>query len=118
LIYFLLGVEMEQTFMHHLQLKSMSLITMPMPGSLYWQMKITLKVILRNLVSNAIKFTDNKGNITLATQIKNNSIIISITDTGKGMDADEIEKTLLPQYHFSHSGTSGERANRHKLAFM
>jgi signal transduction histidine kinase len=64
---------------------------------------------LRNLVSNAIKFTDNKGSITLGTQIKDNSIIISVTDTGKGMDAGEIEKLFSINTHFSHSGTSGER---------
>jgi len=72
---FLLGVEMEQTFMHHLQLKSIEFNNNAYAGQSVLADENHIKVILRNLVSNAIKFTDNKGNITLATQIKNNSII-------------------------------------------
>jgi signal transduction histidine kinase len=106
---FLLGVEMEQTFMHHLQLKSIDFTNNAYAGQSVLADENHIKVILRNLVSNAIKFTDNKGNITLATQIENNSLIISVTDTGKGMDVNEIEKLFSINTHFSHSGTSGER---------
>ncbi|WP_073406623.1 tetratricopeptide repeat-containing sensor histidine kinase [Mucilaginibacter sp. OK098] len=106
---FLLGVEMEQTFMHHLQLKSIDFTNKAYAGQSVLADENHIKVILRNLVSNAIKFTGNKGNITLATQLEDNSIIISVTDTGKGMDADEIEKLFSINTHFSLSGTSGER---------
>ena len=106
---FLLGVEMEQTFMHHLQLKNIVFNNNAYAGQSVLADENHMKVILRNLVSNAIKFTDHKGSITLTTQIKDNSIIISVTDTGKGMDADEIEKLFSISTHFSHSGTSGER---------
>lgn len=68
-----------------------------------------IKVILRNLVSNAIKFTDSNGSITLATVVEDNGLIVSVTDTGKGMDRSEIEKLFSISTHFSHSGTSGER---------
>lgn len=106
---FLLGVEMEQTFIHQLQLKNIDFNNDAYAGQSVLADENHIKVILRNLVSNAIKFTDNKGSITLATKIEGSSIIISITDTGKGMDADEIEKLFSVNTHFSHSGTSGER---------
>lgn len=106
---FLLGVEMEQTFMHHLQLKNIEFINGAFPGQSAIADENHIKVILRNLVSNAIKFTDNKGKITLATKIKDNSIIVSVTDTGKGMKADDVEKLFSLNTHFTNSGTSGER---------
>ena len=105
---FLLGVEMEQTFTHHLQLKGIEFINKAFAGQSVMADENHVKVILRNLVSNAIKFTDNKGTITLATKIEDNSIIVSVTDTGKGMAPGEIEKLFFISTHFSHSGTSGE----------
>jgi signal transduction histidine kinase len=104
---FLLGVEMEQTFIHHLQLKGIEFINLAYAGQSVLADENHIKVILRNLVSNAIKFTD-KGNITIATQIENSSIIVSVTDTGKGMNNNEMEDLFSFSTHFSHSGTSGE----------
>ncbi|MES2112872.1 MAG: HAMP domain-containing sensor histidine kinase [Bacteroidota bacterium] len=105
---FLLGVEMEQTFLHHLQLKNIEFINGAFPGQSVLADENHLKVILRNLVSNAIKFTNNSGNITLSTKIIDNSIIVSVTDTGKGMRPEEVEKLFSLNTHFSNSGTSGE----------
>ncbi|MBN2664524.1 MAG: PAS domain S-box protein [Bacteroidales bacterium] len=45
-----------------------------------------LKTIIRNLVSNAIKYTPENGKITISAQQNHNEIIIKITDTGTGMD--------------------------------
>ena len=106
---FLLGVEMEQTFVHALQLKNIEFINRAYPGQRVLGDENHLKVILRNLVSNAIKFTDNKGSIKLSTVIENNELIISIEDSGKGMTNDEMAKLFFLDTHFSNSGTSGEK---------
>jgi signal transduction histidine kinase len=105
---FLLGVEMEQTFVHHLQLKNIEFTNHAFAGQSVQADENHIKVILRNLVSNAIKFTDNNGSIVLATKVDYNSLIVSVTDTGKGMNRDEIEKLFSISTHFSNSGTSGE----------
>jgi signal transduction histidine kinase len=106
---FLLGVEMEQTFLHHLQLKNIEFVNAAFPGQSVLADENHIKVILRNLVSNAIKFTNNNGSITLSTKIIDNFIVVSVTDTGKGMMPEEVEKLFSLNTHFSNSGTSGER---------
>jgi len=105
---FLLGVEMEQTFVHHLQQKGIEFVNGAYAGRSVQADENHIKVILRNLVSNAIKFTASNGTVTLATKVDHNSLIISVSDTGKGMNSNEIEKLFSISTHFSHSGTSGE----------
>jgi signal transduction histidine kinase len=106
---FLLGIEMEQTFIHELQLKKIEFVNNACAGQGVLADENQLKVILRNLISNAIKFTDHEGHITLSTIIENNNLIISVADTGKGMTKEEIDKLFYINTHFSYSGTLGEK---------
>lgn len=48
----------------------------------------SLKVILRNVLDNAIKFTPENGHITIKGTSTNNTTTISISDTGIGMKTD------------------------------
>jgi len=105
---FLLGVEMEQTFTHTLQKKGIGFVNQASPGKSVLADENHIKVVLRNLMSNAIKFTDNNGSITLASEYDDNKVVISVEDTGKGMSEEEIEKLFSAQTHFSQRATSGE----------
>jgi signal transduction histidine kinase len=106
---FLMGVEMEQTFTHVLQVKSIGFANQAYPGRGALADENHIKVILRNLISNAIKFTPANGNIMLSTIIEGNELIVSVKDSGKGMSADEMNKLFFISTHFSNSGTSGEK---------
>lgn len=106
---FLLGVEMEQTFLHALQTKNIEFINEAYPGRGARADENHIKVILRNLISNAIKFTPGNGKISLTTTIENNNLIISIRDTGNGMSTEDMDKLFSLNTHFSSSGTSGEK---------
>jgi signal transduction histidine kinase len=106
---FLLGVEMEQTFVHALQMKDLEFINHAYPGQGVTADENHLKVILRNLISNAIKFTGKNGTITLSTVIENNEIVVSVNDSGKGMTPGELDMLFCLNTHFSNSGTSGEK---------
>jgi len=68
-----------------------------------------LKVILRNLISNAIKFTPVKGRVTVTSHINQGKITIGISDTGRGMNNEEIERLLSVKTHFTKPGTQGEK---------
>jgi signal transduction histidine kinase len=105
---FLLGVEMEQTFNHALQRKNIEFINQASAGQSVVADENHIKVVLRNLISNAIKFTDPKGCIKLNSVYKEKRVIISVQDNGKGMSADEVEKLFYPHTHFSQPGTLGE----------
>jgi signal transduction histidine kinase len=106
---FLLGVEMEQTFLHALQVKRLEFSNKAYPGRGALADENHLKVILRNLISNAIKFTPANGIITLATVIESNELIVSINDSGKGMSEEELSKLFSISTHFTNQGTSGEK---------
>jgi len=45
-----------------------------------------LKLVMSNLISNAMKFTPDGGTITLRLQRQGESILISVRDTGVGID--------------------------------
>lgn len=63
-----------------------------------------LSSVIRNLISNAIKFTPGKGTIRIsAKRPDNNSVLFMIQDSGIGMDAEQQEKLFT----FDTRGTKG-----------
>lgn len=53
--------------------------------------------IIQNIVSNAIKHTENGGTITVSAKIKEDKIIVQVKDTGIGMSKAIIDKLFTPQ---------------------
>jgi PAS domain S-box-containing protein len=68
-----------------------------------------LKTILRNLVGNAIKFTDKQGNVHISAAISGNEVIISITDNGVGMAQESIDSVFSLNNAYTKDGTEGEK---------
>ncbi|MBI9069815.1 MAG: PAS domain S-box protein [Salinivirgaceae bacterium] len=68
-----------------------------------------LATILRNLISNAIKFTKTGGTITINSEKQENLICISVHDTGIGMKREYIDKLFEKENNISTTGTSGEK---------
>jgi PAS domain S-box-containing protein len=67
------------------------------------------ETVIRNLVSNAIKFTTKSGEISvLATATPDNNVEIKICDTGMGMNRELISKLFLINEKTSRKGTDGE----------
>lgn len=67
-----------------------------------------LRTILRNLISNALKFS-NKGDIvTVDATVENDKITIAVKDTGIGMRQDTIDKLFRSDIHFTTPGTRNE----------
>jgi signal transduction histidine kinase len=55
-----------------------------------------LRQIVLNLVSNAVKFTDSGGHVTVAAAAHGDSVVVRVTDTGCGIRADQIERVFQP----------------------
>lgn len=70
--------------------------------------KAMIDTILRNLISNAIKFTEKKGKITIQAGITDNSFSVTVIDTGVGIDADDVDKLFNMTDSFSTKGTHDE----------
>ncbi len=70
-----------------------------------------LDTILRNLISNAIKFTQPKGEIQIYSRLKNDFIEITVKDNGIGMTDAEIAAIFNINEISSTLGTSNEQGS-------
>jgi signal transduction histidine kinase len=70
-----------------------------------------LYIVIRNLVSNAMKFTPEKGNIYISSKKLNGEIAISIRDTGIGIPESIQHKLLDQTSQVSTNGTRGEKGS-------
>lgn len=70
--------------------------------------KNMVEAVLRNLVSNAIKFTNIKGQITIEAEPSGNFTKISVTDTGIGMKEFVLDKIFRIDSVYTSKGTNGE----------
>ncbi|WP_298479945.1 ATP-binding protein [uncultured Maribacter sp.] len=68
-----------------------------------------IDLILRNLISNAIKFTPEKGKIVINSSKKDNQIICSVIDDGLGIKKENLKKLFNETSHYSTYGTLNEK---------
>ncbi len=68
-----------------------------------------LQTILRNLLSNALKFTPEGGDIYLAYQREGRQGILSVRDTGAGMSAEKVANLFQGIQFKSEQGLRGEK---------
>jgi signal transduction histidine kinase len=68
-----------------------------------------LQTILRNLVSNAVKFSDINGVVTINAEQINNQVIVSVSDNGIGMSEDDVQKLFRIDIHNNEVGSSKEK---------
>lgn len=71
-----------------------------------WNM---LSTVLRNLVSNAIKFTKPGGEIVISFTDKQDEFFFSICDNGVGISKNRIEKLFNLDGSYSTNGTNQEK---------
>ncbi len=53
-----------------------------------------LSWVISNLVTNALRFTDNGGSVTVDTTMNEDDLIVAVRDTGCGIDPEEMEKVF------------------------
>ena len=64
--------------------------------------------VLRNLVTNAVKFTPRGGQVELSVEASDGQVAISVTDSGVGIEAANLAKLFRIDEHLSDRGTEEE----------
>jgi len=70
-----------------------------------------LRLILRNLISNAVKFTHRGGNITINATPNEHFIKVSVSDNGVGMNKEKLESLFDISKINSTAGTDKEKGS-------
>jgi two-component system, sensor histidine kinase and response regulator len=77
----------------------------------------SVRIVIRNLITNAIKFSDKNDTITVTGRMhKNNFILLSIKDTGVGMSDTQLNKLFKSKVD-SEMGTNNESGTGLGLLF-
>ena len=109
-------INLYETFDNNLKLliplaekKKISIINeIPKSTSVYADFNM-LNTVIRNLVSNAIKFTGSDGTISIKAVRKNGTVQIIVKDTGIGIDKEDIPKLFRIDVDTSTIGFSEEK---------
>ena len=73
--------------------------------------KNMLNLVLRNLISNSIKFTPPNGSVNISAMKNDTEIQICINDTGIGISNDDLQSLFNGEIRFSNNGTSNEEGS-------
>ena len=102
------GLEEEHQLL--LKRKSIQFNNMIEPDLIILADKEMIRIVLRNLISNAIKFTPQNGIIYVIGKHFNNETKIMVKDSGIGMSAETIQKVIAKLY-YTTAGTALEKGS-------
>jgi len=101
--------EVSQLFHEVAGQKSISIFKdLPRAATVYAD-KAMISTVLRNLISNAIKFTFPGGKITIRTIEKPDGLTVCVQDNGVGMSKSVIEKIFRLDENYTTTGTNNEK---------
>lgn len=69
--------------------------------------KDMINLVLLNLMSNAIKFTPENGEVSVSAEVKEDKVEVFVKDTGMGISEENIGK-LFGEAYFTTRGTANE----------
>ena len=69
----------------------------------------TIATVLRNLVSNALRYTPAGGSVSVRSKMDGERRLLEIADTGVGMDAPTLSRAFDPADRRSRRGTNGDQ---------
>jgi len=95
-------------FAHQAKEKKIELLSETDPALVAYADKDMLQVVIRNLVSNAIKFCRPGDSVTIYSSRLNGEIEMRIADTGIGMKEDALER-IRRRESFTSYGTAKEK---------
>jgi len=73
--------------------------------------KNMISVVVRNLMTNALKYTPANGSIIVTVEDRNDYILVKVNDNGIGFDADKMKMLLEKKEIKSTTGTDQEKGS-------
>lgn len=73
--------------------------------------RLMIDTVLRNLISNAIKFTPKHGRICVSANMADDKVIVTVEDTGIGIKKKDIGKLFNPDITWTTRGTDNEKGS-------
>ncbi len=116
-------IDLSTTIRHVIELldpiartKNISLSQIASEGIEIYTDERMLKTILRNLISNAIKFTKSGGSIIVSVVLEQNQVQFSVSDNGLGIKEEVSKKLFKMSANTSSLGTANEKGSGLGLA--
>jgi len=98
-----------EIFESSLQLKNISLEIPNVPPDILWADENQFRSIATNLISNAIKFSPEKGQINIYVSALRDGVIFSVRDQGDGIQEDVLNELNSKAELITRLGTLGEK---------
>jgi signal transduction histidine kinase len=89
--------------------KSITIVNRIKPNTITYSDSNQIDIVIRNLLSNALKFTSEKGTITIGAVQKSQYWEVHICDTGIGMDEETLGKIFNKDSTHTTYGTNDEK---------
>jgi PAS domain S-box-containing protein len=89
--------------------KSITVSAKTQAGDKVFADKDMVSTILRNLVSNALKFTNVGGTVDISTEKNESHILFKVKDSGVGIKKENMERLFHIDESYSHPGTLNEK---------
>ena len=92
----------------NIQDKALEMINLLEEGNYAFADKNMVRTIIRNLISNAIKFTHRDGKITISLVESEDYVEVIVQDTGVGICEEDRQNLFRIDSHFTTRGTENE----------
>ncbi len=96
------------TLTHNAKRKNIDLVCSIKTDSIAFADEIMVLTIIRNLITNAIKFTQQNGKIVVSSKTNKYEVEISVLDNGIGISEEDINKLFKIEIHHTTIGTFNE----------
>ena len=89
--------------------KEISLINEVAPNTIGYADSNTINLVIRNLITNAIKFTNDKGEVKVSATAQGNEWVVSVKDNGVGMATEVLRILFDKTAPYTTRGTANEK---------
>ncbi len=102
-------IEIKELFIDSARQKSIRFVSKLPPDVPVFADKAMISTVLRNLISNAIKYTNAGGEIEISTEQNADELTVSLSDTGIGISNEDMKKLFRLDADFTTNGTQNEK---------